>query len=442
MRLLTRALGVLPAGTLQVGAGLMVFGGAAYVHLALAGHSLSTRGMAAMSVLWSIVFLLGLGLFFPVEQELIRHVAARVAAGDGIAPVVRRATALAGGIVLVTLVPLAAAARPLADKLFNGDIAMVAALGTAFVALAAVSVSHGVLAGTGRFDMYGRQLATDGGLRMAFAVAVGAAGLHSPVLFALILTIAPLIAVILTLRPVLTALRPGPTITWKLMCRGLGLLIGSTLLAQLVVNIGVINAKLLSPGNAAVVGALLAAIILARVPLFVFASLQASLLPGLAGAVAADEQPRFRRLVLRGTAIVAALGLAGGLIAVVLGPWLVQVLFAAKRVLGPADFGWLAAGTLFYMLAMVLGQGAMALSHHRDLLFAWIAGTVVLAAVTAVPGEVRLRVEIAYAVSSLTVALTLALVLFARTAKYWGTSGVADDRMNSTTATAAPGGPR
>jgi O-antigen/teichoic acid export membrane protein len=365
-----------------------------------------------------------------------------VTAGEGIAPVVRRATALAGGIVAVTLVLLAALARPLAGKLFDGDIGMVVALGTAFVALAAVSVSHGVLAGTGRFDMYGRQLATDGGLRMAFAVAVGAAGLHSPVLFALILTVAPLIAVILTLRPVLTALHPGPTITWKLMCRGLGLLIGSTLLAQLIVNIGVVNAKLLSPGNAAVVGALLSAIILARVPLFIFASLQASLLPGLAGAVAAGDQPRFRKLVLRGGGIVVALGVAGGLIAVAAGPWLVQVLFAAHRVLGPADFGWLAAGTLFYMLAMVLGQGTMALSRHRDLLFAWIAGTIVLAAITAVPGEVRLRVEIAYAVSSLTVALALAFVLFVRAARHRGTSGAADDRVKGTTITAAPGGPR
>ncbi len=439
MRLLTRALGVLPAGTLKVGAGLIVFGGAAYVHLAVAGHSLSTRGMAAMSVLWSIVFLLGLGLFFPVEQEIIRHVAARTEAGEGIGPVVRRAAVLAGGILLATLVPLALAARPLAGKLFDGDVAMVAAMGTAFVALAAVSVSHGVLAGTGRFEVYGGQLAIDGGLRMAFAVVLGVAGVHSPVLFALILTAAPLIAVICTLRPVRTALHPGPAITWKLMCRGLGLLIGSTLLAQLIVNIGVVNAKLLSPGNAAVVGALLSAIILARVPLFIFASLQASLLPGLAGAIAAGGQSRFRRLVIRGAAIVAALGLAGGLVAVILGPWLVQVLFAAHRVLGPADFAWLAAGTLFYMLAMVLGQGAMALSHHRDQLFAWIFGAIVLAAITAVPGEVRLRVEIAYAVSSFTVAATLALVLFVRTARHWRPAGVAGDRV---AATLHPGGSR
>ncbi len=427
--LLTKALGVLPVGTLQVGAGLMVFGVASYIHLAVAGHSLSTNAMAAMSVLWSIVFLLGLGLFFPVEQELIRHVAARVAAGQGIAPVVRRAAALATGILLVTLVPLVVAARPLAGKLFNGDIGMVAALGTAFLALAVVSVSHGVLAGMGRFNVYGRQLALDAGMRIAFAVAIGVAGLHSPVLFALILTVSPLIAVTLTLRPVLGDLHPGPAITWKLMCRGLGLLIASTLLAQLVVNIGVVNAKLLSPGDAAVVGALLSAIILARVPLFIFASLQASLLPGLSGAIASGERAQFRRLMIRGVGIVAALGLAGAVIAVILGPWLVQVLFAAHRVLGPADFAVLAVGTLFYMLAMVFGQGAMALSHHRDQLLAWIAGTVVLVAVTLVPGEVRVRVEVAYALSSLTAAIALAIVLYVRAARHWGASDERDYRM-------------
>lgn len=432
MKMLTRALALLPTGTLPVGAGLMVFGGASYVHLALAGHSLSTRGMAAMSVAWSIVFLLGLGLFFPVEQELTRHVAGRVAAGEGILPVVRRTAILAGGILLAILVPLVSAARPLAGKLFNGDVGMVAALGTAFAALAVVSLSHAVLAGTGRFKVYGSQLAIDGGLRIAFAVALGVAGQRSPVLFALILTAAPMIAVIVTLRPVLAALHPGPVTTWRLICRGLGLLIASTLLAQIVVNIAVINAKLLSPGNAAMVGALLSAIILARVPLFVFASLQASLLPGLAGAIAAGEQSRFRRLVIRGTAIVATLGIAGGLVAVILGPWLVQVLFAAHRVLGPADFAWLAAGTLFYMLAMVLGQGAMALSRHHDQLFAWIAGVVVLGAVTAIPGEVRLRVEMAYALSSLSVAVALALLLFVRAARYWRPSRVADRRVAAT----------
>ena len=51
MKLLSRALGLLPPGTLPVGAGLAVLGGASYVHLAVFGHLLSAPGMAAMSVL-------------------------------------------------------------------------------------------------------------------------------------------------------------------------------------------------------------------------------------------------------------------------------------------------------------------------------------------------------------------------------------------------------
>jgi O-antigen/teichoic acid export membrane protein len=411
MRLLTRALGLLPSGTLLVAAGLAVLGGGSYAHLAVAGHSLTPAGFAAMSVLWSVVFWLGLGLFFPVEQELIRLVAARKASGEGIIPVVARACVLAGAIFAIATIGLAAAARPLADHLFDGSLAMVAVLDAAFLALAVISVSRGVLAGMGRFRAYGTQLAIDGGLRIALAGGLGAAGVHSATAFGLILTAAPLLSAVCTLAPVLRDLHPGPAISWRQMCRGLGLLIGTMVLAQLVVNVAVINLKLLSPGHPAIVGALLAAMVLARVPLFVFTSLQASLLPGLAGAIASGEQARFRRLVVRGCAIVTALGLAGGVPAVLLGPWLIRVLFAARPVLGYADFAWLASGTVFYMLAMVLGQGAMALSRHREQLFAWIAGTAVLILITVLPGDVRLRVEAAYALSSLTVALTLALVL-------------------------------
>jgi O-antigen/teichoic acid export membrane protein len=155
--------------------------------------------------------------------------------------------------------------------------------------------------------------------------------------------------------------------------------------------------------------------LLARVPLFMFTSLQASLLPGLAGAIAAGDRPRFRRLLARGCVIVTILGLGGALPGVIAGPWLARVLFAARPALGRADFALLAAGTLCYMLAMVLGQGAMALSRHRDQLLAWLAGAVVLTVITLGPGAARLRVEAAYAVSSLAVACALALVLFLRT---------------------------
>ena len=417
MRLATRAAGLLPPGTLLVGAGLAVLGAGSYAQLAVAGHSLSTPGMAAMSVLWSIVFWIGLGLFFPVEQELIRLVAARKAVGEGVIPVAGRAAVLAGAILAATLVPLAVAARPLADRLFGGNIGMVAALAAAVLGLAVTAVSRGVLAGMGRFPAYGSQLAIDGGLRVALACALGVAGVSSPTAFGLTLAVPPLLSAACMLGPLLRELHPGPAIAWAVMCRGLGLLIATMLLAQLVLNVAVINVRLLSPGNPAVVGALLAAMILVRVPLFVFTSLQVSLLPGLAGAIAAANQARFRQLAARGGGIVTVLGISAGVPAAILGPWLIRVLFAARPVLGHADFAWLACGTLFYMLAMVLGQSAMALSRHRDQLLAWTAGVLVLVTITLGPGEVKRRVEVAYALSSLTVAVVLAVAVFLRTSR-------------------------
>jgi O-antigen/teichoic acid export membrane protein len=113
------------------------------------------------------------------------------------------------------------------------------------------------------------------------------------------------------------------------------------------------------------------------------------------------------------------LGVAGGVVAVILGPWLTRVLFAARPVLSSTDFAWLAAGTLCYILALVLGQGVLALARHRDQMLAWLAGVAVLATVTLAPGPVILRVVTAYAAGSAAVALAMAAVLIMR----WPGSG-------------------
>jgi O-antigen/teichoic acid export membrane protein len=418
VKLATRAADQLPTGTLSVGSGLAVLGVGSYVHLAIAGHLLTIRGMASMSVLWAIVSCLGIGLFFPVEQELIRHVAARTVRCEGVAPAVRRGAVLAAGVLLIGVVPAEAAARPLADRLFGGDVDMMYALCAGLGAMAVVSVSRGVLAGLGRFAGYGGQLGIDGSLRVVLSVALAHAHVHSPTAYGLILTAAPLFSAACTARPTLTGLRPGSLIPWPVMCRGIGMLIGSSLLAQAVVNVAVIDLDLLAPGRPAVVGALLAAMVLVRVPIFVFTSLQAALLPGLAGAAAAGDFRRFRWLLGQAAAAVVALGLAGGVLATVFGPWLGPSLFGVQHVLHWSDFALLATGTACYMLALVLGQGAIALNRHRDQLLSWTAGGVVLAAVTSLPGDVSLRVEFAYAASSLTVVVLLGMVLLRHRARF------------------------
>ncbi|MFG2235448.1 lipopolysaccharide biosynthesis protein [Streptomyces sp. NPDC048723] len=412
MNPIAKLLKALPPGTAMVAGGTAVLGAASYIHLAVAGHSLSEAEKAGVSVLWTLVMSVGIGLFFPIEQELTRIVAARVVRGEGAAPVLRKAGLLTGGILGAVLGALALFARPIADRLFHGDLQMVTVLGGAFAGMALCYLTRGILAGTGRFTAYGSQLAVDGGLRIVLAFACAAAGLHSALAFSLILVVAPFIALLVTLAPTQRAARPGGAFPTRELVRGLGPLTASTLLAQVVVNAAVMSTQLLEPTRIALISALLSALVLARVPLFVFGSLQASLLSGLSTVVAAGDHQGFARMLRKACLVVLGLGAVGGVPAVLLGPWLIEVLFRAKTgQLGHLDFLWFAVGTTCYMLAMVLGQAQMVLHKHRAQLACWVFGTVVLLGITLLPGDIALRVGLAYAVGSLATAAAMLLTL-------------------------------
>ncbi|MEE1784434.1 hypothetical protein PUR71_16215 [Streptomyces sp. SP17BM10] len=391
-----RLLGALPPGVRLVAGGTVVLGASSYIFLALAGHGLDTTQVAGVSMLWTLVMSVGYGLFSPVELELNRLVAARDVAGHGPGPAIRRVLLATAAVLAVVLAGVAAAARPIADRFFSGDIGLVAGMGGALIGLAVSSVARGALAGLGRFGSYGLQLGVDGGLRIGLAALIPLFGVHSAFAFSLILVVAPLAASVIGMRSVLADRRGGPAPAWRDVATGLGLLTGSTLLAQLMVNAAVVSVGVLSPSSKALIAALLNAVVLARVPLFAYAAIQASLVSSLSGAAAAGNHAEFRKVLLRTGGIVALMCTAAGVPTVILGPWAIRLFFKAQDVLGSADFLWLSLGTLCYMLATVFGQALLSLGRHQRQLLSWLAGTVVLVAVTAVPGAIATRVELAY----------------------------------------------
>ncbi|SCF17530.1 lipopolysaccharide biosynthesis protein [Micromonospora chokoriensis] len=413
--MIRRLLSLVPPGTVAVGAGLALLGLASYVHLAVAGHSLTEADYSSLSVLWSIVFTLGIGLFMPVEQEVARLVAARHSQGLPPGPVLARGAVLAAGLLAAMVALIIAFRGMLADRLFDGDGTMVTVLIGSLAGLAVAHTTRGVLSGLQLFPWYGTQLGIDGGLRIVLVAVLGLTGVTNPVWFGAVLVVAPVAGVILTAPPVLRAIGGGTPLAWAPLLRGLGLLIVSSLLAQVVVNIGVINVKVLDPSDVATAGALLSALVLVRIPLFVFASLQASLLPGLATTATTGDLAGFHSLLRRALGIVTALGLTGAVGAVLLGPWLVQTLFDAPGVLGHGDFAWLAVATLAYLWAMVLGQALLALDRHRAQALAWAVGVAALIVATLAPVTTALRVELGYAVGSVVVAATMAVLLRNRT---------------------------
>jgi O-antigen/teichoic acid export membrane protein len=398
----------LPVGTVPVGGGVCALALASYVYLAIAGRTLSVDGLAGLSVLWSLAFSVGTGLFLPLEQELTRVVAARRAGGDGARPVALRGARLSAGLLLLCLVALAVFAHPLARLLFRGDLALVWGLWAAFVGLSVVHISRGLLAGSGRFRAYGGQLAIDSVLRLVFALGLSAAGSTSPLLFGLVLGVAPLLSVAILIHPVVDAARPGPGAGPGELRKGLAPLTLSTLLGQVLPNAPVVLAELVTEKGSALTGALLSAMIIIRLPIFAVTSIQPSILNALSRSFTLGARREFQRQLTRATAGAAVLGLGGMAATAVLGPWLTVLLFHAPRLLDAADFAMFSLGTAGLVLALVLSQGLLAMNRQLAQGSAWAFGAAVFTLLALLPGGVVERLESSYAGGCWVTALALA----------------------------------
>ncbi len=416
---LVRALKLVPAGTHLVIGGTVTLGLASYIQISIAGHALSGDPQRAVSELWSLVMTVSLGLFFPIEQELTRIVAARSVRGEGAGPVLRRA----GLLTLVVLALIggltALCAGQLADTFFGHNRALVWAFVLALVGMACVYLTRGILAGLGRFNSYGISLGVEGVLRIALAGGLFLAGSHSATDYALVMAAAPLGAILATLPATLRGSTPGPRMPWDELFQNMTMMIFASLLAQVVVNAAVITTALVPTGEG-LTFALLSAGVLCRIPLFVFGSLQPTLMTGLTTTATSGDRAGFRKMLLQTLGVIGGLGLLGAIPAVFAGSWLISVFLGAKNTLGPLDFFWFSAGTLCYMLAMVLGQALIALRQHRQQMTAWLLGTLTLVGVTLVHGPVATRVEVAYALGSLVTALSMLLLLLRSVARQSG----------------------
>ncbi|NEA54530.1 hypothetical protein G3I60_10295 [Streptomyces sp. SID13666] len=402
----TALLRTLPSGTLLVGAGVAANAGASYIFLALAGRTLGHDDMAQISVLWSVIAFAGIGLFFPVEQELTRVVAARTAAGLGAGPAIRRGILTATAMLAVVLAALAAASGPLANLLFNGDRAMVAVLGAAFVGWAAQHTARGILAGYGNFRWYAVQLTADAVLRVGAAITLLAVN-GSFLAFGLAMALAPLPAVLLCLPAMRRASRPGPAAGVGEIHNGFGVLVVSTTLMQAVANAPVVTAKLLDPDNTPLVTALVSALILVRVPQFLVSSMQASLLVELTGRHTAGDKAGFLRTLRGNLLMVSALGAGWAVVCAVIGPALNETAFHAPPALSSLDFGLLGLGAVAHLAAIVLSSGTLATGGHRILCVAWTIGALALGTAPLLPGGTALQVELSYAIAAGAAAVAL-----------------------------------
>jgi O-antigen/teichoic acid export membrane protein len=404
----------LPAGTAAVGAGLLVAGLSAYGFLLVADRALSKTEYSPLAALWSLVFLVGPGLFLPLEQEISRALAERRARNVGGAPVFRRAATIGVGLGLGVLIVLIASARWSVDHLFDHQLLLLVGLALGLAGGLAGHLTRGSLSGTGNFRAYGTYLGADGFIRVLGAVLCLVVGVSTAGPFGVAIGLAGLLAVPVALGVQRPRLDEGPEARLSEVGSALLLLLVASLSAFALMNIGPVLVKLLADeSQAEAAGRFVNGVVIARIPLFLFQAVQASLLPKLSALAHTGQFGDFRNGLKRLMVAVTGLAVAGTIGGAVLGPFVVEIMFP-RADLGARTMGLLAAGAGLYMLALACAQALIALGGHLDQAVGWFLGlSALLIAVMVASSDLFLRVEIALLVGS-AVSLTVMLVLLVR----------------------------
>jgi O-antigen/teichoic acid export membrane protein len=402
-------------GQSAMSVGLLVNGLASYVFLSAAGRSLGPERFALVSVLWASLYLIGSGLFIPLELELGRSIAARRARDTGFGALVRRVglTAAAGfGVIAVVL---AAAHRQVADALFRGDESFVGLLVVGVAGIGCMYLTRGLLAGAGRYFGYAVLFLADAMTRALPAVVLAAAGVRNPVVFGLVMVASAYVGAAVPLtRGGFRLGDPGETPPWGLLLRSLGFLLLTTFLSALTMNIGTLAVEVLAtPSQQEEAGVFLSGLVIARIPLFLFQAVQAIVLPRLSRLAAGSDWPAFRsnlRLLLGGMAGATVVATA---VSAALGPVVVKLLFGPDfALLGARDMGLLTLASMLMMCGLTINQAQIALHRQHQTGWPWGVATLVFVAAAALSSkDLLLRVEVAMALSAASVVLIAGVLL-------------------------------
>jgi O-antigen/teichoic acid export membrane protein len=388
-----------------VAVGLGLSGAATYAFFAVASRALDPVDYAAIGVLWSLLFAVGNGVMQPLEQEVARAVSDRRARGIGPGPVVRRAVRIGVGFTAVLCVAATATelgARALDEdpgwllsNLFGGNEVLVVVFLVGLAGFCAAHLTRGALSSHGRFAAYATFFAVDGIGRVLLAGVLAVAGVATVGAWGAILAAAPFLGVAVALRGQRDLTEAGPEASWGELTRALGWLLAGTGSLALVVQGGTVAVQVLADADQAdAAGVFLNGLQIARIPLFLFQAVLASLLPRLSRQAAGGDLAAFRHGLGRLVGAILGVGALAVVAATVVGPVVVDLLFDATTALEARDLGLLSGAFVVIMAAICLDQGLIALGAHRLMACGWMLSLATFVVVTALGDDLFLRVEV------------------------------------------------
>lgn len=379
-----------------------------YVMLIVVARSVTPAEFGRFSTFWTVVLVLGLGLYQPLEQETSRRLAPT--SDQTGRPLLLRTVGAFVAILTGVVVVVVAASGAWLDA--NGvlDWPLLIAVALTCVAYAFVFPIRGVVSGRHRPYVYASMVATDGLLRIVIPVAlalaaIGVAGYAFAVPVIVLLAAVPAIGELQRVRH-----QHLPATTIGSFSSSAMRIIVAAFSIQALLGAPVLLASVAAPNDPALPGQILSVLTLARIPVLIYQSLQVLYLPRVARAHALAEHPG--RII--GAAAAAAV-IAGGLMLLafsLLGSWVIGVLFGPQMVLGTDIQLLLAAGSGLFLVALVLSDACVATGRHTTLVAVWIPSLAVsiglFALSDAAPG---LRASIPLIGGSAVAAVSFAIVL-------------------------------
>ncbi|NMR20859.1 lipopolysaccharide biosynthesis protein [Cellulomonas fimi] len=395
-----------------VGAGAVVAGSATYGLLVVVARALGPSAYAEFSLFWAAIVIVSLGTFLPVEQVLARWTARRDGPSGAREPL--GAGLRVGGLLVVpgvvahAMVWLGQGEQHARSLL----VTVVVAFAVACAGFALQFPARGVLAGLHSLRDYAVVISVDAVLRAVVAGALWVVGVRSVGPYVATVAGSSLVCGVVGLvlvrrrrrslgHETVTRTPAATEPSEPSVGREVGTLVVATLGMQLLLNSGTVVAGIASTGAEAVLaGHVLAVITLARLPVFVAQSAQASYVARIASYAHRGQRAELRRLLTVLAGAVLVVGSVSVLVAGVWGPPLVSLVFGPGYTVSWTMTLLLASGVAVYLVASVSNDVAVALGAQRRLGVAWVVGAAGAALVAVVVPDLVLRSALPLVVGS------------------------------------------
>lgn len=375
----------------RVGVATAIAAVCGYGVMYLAARRLEPAGFSVFGVFWG-AFGLAAGAANGLLQEATREVRSTVghpaAPGPHTRPMrVAAGVAVGAAAVIAGTSPLwaphvFAEARPLSVALLSAGLAGFCLHATLL----------GMLAGAGRWSLYGGLMVTDALTRLMLAVAAFTLGWGlSGFLWATVGGSLAWLLLLLTSPTARSAAQLRTAGSVSAFLRGSAHSIAAAGASAVLVMGFPVLLKATSGQLGAAGGVIILAVTLTRAPLLVpMTAMQGNLI-----AYFVDHQSARVRALLVPAAIVIAVGTVGVVAAFLLGPWILRVGFGSEYVTSGGLLAWLTAAAVSIALLTLTGAATVAAALHRAYSIGWVGATLAATVLLTLPLGLETRTVLA-----------------------------------------------